>query len=146
MSDPIIVTEIITPTIDISPIVKKTRKPRMSTIVSKAVLLKQLSAHNLISLPSEPLAVEDKSVEQTIRTVSAGGPSILLPIDEVKQNVPLVLTIEKVELVIERKVDSTETVDVYRCELCDVKFKSKTLYDRHPKTIKHVNNLRNKII
>ena len=134
MSDPIIVTEIITPTIDISPIVKKTRKPRMSTIVSKAVLLKQLSANNLIVLPSEPLAVEDKSVEQTI-------PSILLPIDEVKM-----LTVEKVELVIERKVDSTETVDVYRCELCDVKFKSKTLYDRHPKTIKHVNNLRNKII
>ena len=128
MSDPIIVTEIITPIIDISPIVKKPRKPRMSTIVSKAVLLKQLSAHNLISLPSEPLAVETTS-------------SILLPIDEVK-----VLTIEKVELVIERKVDSTETVDVYRCELCDVKFKSKTLYDRHPKTIKHVNNLRNKII
>ena len=135
MSDPIIVTEIITPTIDISPIVKKPRKPRMSTIVSKAVLLKQLSANNLISLPpmDEPQ-------------------SILLPIDEVKQalplkeNVPLVLTIEKVELVIERKVDSTETVDVYRCELCDVKFKSKTLYDRHPKTIKHVNNLRNKII
>ena len=129
MSDPIIVTEIITPPIiDISPIVKKPRKPRMSTIVSKAVLLKQLSANNLIVLPSEPLSVE------TI-------PSILLPIDEVK-----VLTIEKVELVIERKVDSTETVDVYRCELCDVKFKSKTLYDRHPKTIKHVNNLRNKII
>ena len=125
MSDPIIVTEIITPTIDISPIVKKTRKPRMSTIVSKAVLLKQLSANNLIVLPSEPLSVE---------TIT----SILLPIDEVK-----VLTIEKVELVIERKVDSTETVDVYRCELCDVKFKSKTLYDRHPKTIKHVNNLRN---
>ena len=134
MSDPIIVTEIINPIIDISPIVKKTRKPRMSTIVSKAVLLKQLSANNLIVLPSEPLSVEDKSVEQTI-------PSILLPIDEVK-----VLTIEKVELVIERKVDSTETVDVYRCELCDVKFKSKTLYDRHPKTIKHVNNLRNKIL
>ena len=129
MSDPIIVTEIITPTIDISPIVKKPRKPRMSTIVSKAVLLKQLSANNLISLPpmDEPQ-------------------SILLPIDEVKENVPLVLTIEKVELVIERKVDSTETVDVYRCELCDVKFKSKTLYDRHPKTIKHVNNLRNKIL
>ena len=103
MSDPIIVTEIITPIIDISPIVKKPRKPRMSTIVSKAVLLKQLSANNLIVLPSEPLSVE------TI-------PSILLPIDEVK-----------VELVIERNVDSTETVDVYRCELCDVKFKSTAL-------------------
>ena len=113
---------------DITPIIKKPRKPRMSSIVSKAVLLKQMSDSNIIE--SSPVM---------------DCPQLPI-IDEV--NIPVVekvlvddVPMETV-LIIERKIDSVETVDVYKCDLCDVKFKSKILYDRHPKTIRHVDKLR----
>ena len=118
---------------DITPIIKKPRKPRMSSIVSKAVLLKQMSDSNIIQdVPLESIPVID-------------CPQLPI-IDEV--NIPVVetvlvddVTMETV-LIIERKIDSVETVDVYKCDLCDVKFKSKILYERHPKTIRHVDKLR----
>ena len=124
---------------DITPIIKKPRKPRMSSIVSKAVLLKQMSDSNIIQDVPLGGATERES-----------SPVIDCPqlpiIDEV--NIPVVdkvlvddVPMETV-LIIERKVDSVETVDVYKCDLCDVKFKSKILYDRHPKTIRHVDKLR----
>ena len=113
---------------DITPIIKKPRKPRMSSIVSKAVLLKQMSDSNMI----ESIPVID-------------CPQLPI-IDEVNISVVEKVQVDDVPMetvvIIERKVDSVETVDVYKCDLCDVKFKSKILYDRHPKTIRHVDKLR----
>lgn len=113
---------------DITPIIKKPRKPRMSSIVSKAVLLKQMSDSNIIE--SSPVM---------------DCPQLPI-IDEVNIHVVEKVLVDDVPmetvLIIERKIDSVETVDVYKCDLCDVKFKSKILYDRHPKTIRHVDKLR----
>ena len=118
---------------DITPIIKKPRKPRMSSIVSKAVLLKQMSDSNIIQdVPLESIPVIDCPQLPIIDEVN-------IPVVEkvLVDDVPM-----ETVLIIERKIDSVETVDVYKCDLCDVKFKSKILYDRHPKTIRHVDKLR----
>ena len=129
---------------DITPIIKKPRKPRMSSIVSKAVLLKQMSDSNIIQ--DVPLGGANQPASGERESSPVMDCPQLPIIDEV--NIPVVekvlvddVPMETV-LIIERKIDSVETVDVYKCDLCDVKFKSKILYDRHPKTIRHVDKLR----
>ena len=127
----------------ISDIVKKPRKPRMSSIVSKAVLLKQLSKTNLI-VPKEEA--------QQVGEVAASGWSLDLscpPLLE-KNNVVVINQFpipiptpnkkeeeEKEDLVYPPNEVVKEVLFVGRCDICDVDFKSIILFNRHTGTIRH---------
>lgn len=112
--------------INIEPIVKKARKPRMSNIVSKAVLLKQMSDSNL-------------EVESMHEVPTSSIPD--LPIVSVPVEVPIVevppVEVPPVEI-------RQKSIAIYRCELCDVNFKSDILFKRHPTTHRHISKLQRK--
>ena len=105
-------------------VIKKPRAPRMSKIVSKAVLLKQISEQNL--LQNVPLTIKtdncaDKLNETVLEVVKEVAPKSVVEEDVVK---PVQISITS-----------------YKCELCNTVFTSKTLYERHPRTIKHLTNV-----
>lgn len=122
---------------------KKTRKPRLSKIVDKAVLLKQLSDINLTSsdpiVPEIPKLVRKKSVKHVT-------PPITPPVSPVPVSPVPVLHVSEEDTTpcgttpCETTPCGTVVKTVYRCELCSVAFTSKTLFERHPRTIKHKTN------
>lgn len=105
MSDPISIVDIIKP--------KRVYKPRMSAVVSKAVLYKQLSEADL----TKPLP----------------PPKIEVPTTNVVEHVE-----EQVqEAVIPKTKPVSGKVVIGRCNDCCIDFTSELLFKRHLGTIKH---------
>lgn len=135
--------------------VKKPRKPRMSKIVEKAVLLKQISDSKINvedtpqTIPTGPSStggdqvselpvigetivphVSPKSAKpKTVRVIKndktvLSGSSALTQ----KEPAPIIVT------------GTVVSITSYKCDLCDTIFTSKTLFERHPRTIRHKMN------
>ena len=137
----------------VNEIIKKPRKPRMSSIVSKAVLLKQLSSSNII--------IPTKEVEETkFRPEGEWSLDLSCPPIIEKNNVELInhfSNLTKEEVIAptpthnkekqsfdqrekeeeEDNIIKKEVLLVGRCDLCDVDFKSIVLFNRHTGTIRH---------
>ena len=139
----------------INEIIKKPRKPRMSSIVSKAVLLKQLSKTNLI--------VPKEEAQQVVSgwSLDLSCPPLLeknnvelinqfpIPTPNKEKELPTELTPsptptpnkkeeeEKEDLVYPPNEVVKEILFVGRCDICDVDFKSIILFNRHTGTIRH---------
>ena len=119
----------------INEIIKKPRKPRMSSIVSKAVLLKQLSKTNLI-VPKEEVIEEwsldlscppliEKNNKETINQFH-------IPISN-KENEVIAPSPTSTPNKKEEEEDNRikkEVLFVGRCDLCDVDYKSVILFNR----------------
>lgn len=114
---------------------KKPRKQRMSKIVQKAVLLKQLSDRDLVPT-AVPTAVPT--------VVPTAVPTIVPTVVEAKRTT-------KVKNIKNRVVEpvptgvcirGSTTVPTYTCELCNITFTSQTLFTRHPQTIRHKNKVK----
>ena len=124
---------------------KKPRKPRMSKIVEKAILLKQLSESDLIPTDAKAPPVGDDKVATRERKVKAV--KILdTPVVVEAKPVPTRASASKkklkpVPLVESVKAHSTTGGTVskptFTCTLCDITFTSEILFNRHPQTIKH---------
>lgn len=133
----------------IDDIVKKPRKARMSKIVEKAVLLKQISNSKILDtsseykpdpiippedipsviIPSVATLIKVKTSERSIKKQKSKSTSLA--------DIPLVATL------IPPADNSVISINTFanKCNLCDIIFTSKILFDRHPKTIKHKTNL-----
>ena len=121
--------------INLEEIVKKPRtakaagtKPRISKIVAKAVLLKQISDSKIIC---EPDIIEIR-------------PSVSKACDDIiEENFTPKPTkkIKALPTVIPALPSDTISITSYKCDLCDTVFTSKVLYERHPRTIRHKTNL-----
>ena len=123
--------------INLEEIVKKPRtatakaggtKPRMSKIVTKAVLLKQISDSKIIGEP-DIIEIRPSTSEDIIEEVFTPKPT---------------KKIKAVPTVVPSPVPpSSDTISItsYKCDLCDTVFTSKVLYERHPRTIRHKTNL-----
>lgn len=131
---------------DIEAIVKKPRKPRMSNVVSKAVLLKQMSDADILSSTSKEEKVEIV-VEKTPVPLSrpeAVIDEILTPTfsaKQVKKSKKVVTPPPSPEIVLSRPEAVLDPLSsekfVGECALCNCKFKSAVLFTRHPNTLKH---------
>ena len=128
----------------INEIIKKPRKPRMSSIVSKAVLLKQLSKTNLI-VPKEEVDVCEWSLDLSCPPlIEKNNVEIInqfpIPIPNKKKELPTPNKKEeeeKEDLVYPPNEVVKEVLFVGRCDICDVDFKSIILFNRHTGTIRH---------
>ena len=148
----------------------KSSKPRMSKIVSKAVLLKQISDSKLIvntEIPTQtlppgacaellPEIIENKSVEQIVKKLKKvkkvdktreGTPLGITSLSPLRSETPLSETplsetplSEGTPLGI-TLLSRTSLITSYKCDLCNTVFTSKVLYERHPRTIRHKTNL-----
>jgi len=119
----------------------KSSKPRMSKIVSKAVLLKQISDSKLIvntEIPTQtlppgacaellPEIIENKSVEQIVKKLKKVKKVDKTSETPLSEGTPL--------------LSRTSLITSYKCDLCNTVFTSKVLYERHPRTIRHKTNL-----
>lgn len=137
--------------INVDEIVKKPKpstKPRMSKIVSKAVLLKQISDskiivdHVIIDPPPQAVASADvkitiieETTEQVLKPQSVKTCSVARK-TKVREIVPLSGTPSSVV-----PIDSLVSITSYKCDLCNTVFTSRILYERHPRTIRHKTNL-----
>ena len=110
MSDPISIVDIIKP--------KRVYKPRMSAVVSKAVLYKQLSEADLVPKIELPPKI---SIEQFVE-IEAVVEQVVEAIEEAIISPPTVKPIKVV---------------VGRCSDCCIDFTSELLFKRHLGTIKH---------
>ena len=110
MSDPISIVDIIKP--------KRVYKPRMSAVVSKAVLYRQLSEADLVPKIELPPKI---SIEQFVE-IEAVVEQVVEAIEEAIISPP---TVKSVEVV------------VGRCSDCCIDFTSELLFKRHLGTIKH---------
>ena len=124
----------------------KSSKPRMSKIVSKAVLLKQISDSKLIvntEIPTQtlppgacaellPEIIENKSVEQIVKKLKK-----VKKVDKTSEGTPLGITLLSEGTLL----GITSLITSYKCDLCNTVFTSKVLYERHPRTIRHKTNL-----
>ena len=91
----------------------KARKPKMSKIVQKAILLRELSqASNDVGVVDCLEPVEVKKVETNVAPKCCVG--VVVPVI---------------------------TKKAYHCDLCDITFTSPTLFSRHPQTIRHLTKL-----
>jgi hypothetical protein len=136
---------------DIEAIVKKPRKPRMSSVVSKAVLLKQMSDADMLKenveivVEKTPVPVIDeilpptssaKQVKKSKKVVTPPpSPEI---VDEHRH--PVLDPLSSAERIVITPLSRPEVVVseiVGECALCNCKFKSKVLFNRHPQTLKH---------
>ena len=106
-------------------VIKKPRAPRMSKIVSKAVLLKQLSEQNL--LQATPLLTGSEALKEN----SCADKLNETVLEVVKEVDPVKDVVKPVQI----------SITSYKCQLCNTVFTSKTLYERHPRTIKHLTNV-----
>ena len=136
--------------INVDEIVKKPKpstKPRMSKIVSKAVLLKQISDskiivdHVIIDPPPQAVASADvkitiieETTEQVLKPQSVK--TAVARKTKVREIVPLSGTPSSVV-----PIDSLVSITSYKCDLCNTVFTSRILYERHPRTIRHKTNL-----
>ena len=115
---------------------KKPRKPRMSKIVEKAVLLKQLSDRDLVpnpvSVPSVVHTVVPTPVLEAVESKNKVGTK------RTKKIIPTLVVVEPVPT-----VSGAISKPTYTCELCNITFTSKTLFTRHPQTIRHKNKVKN---
>ena len=121
---------------------KKPRKQRMSKIVQKAVLLKQLSDRDLVpTLPHESVAVVPTAVPTVVPTAV---PTVVPTVVEAKRknNVKNIKSrvVEPVPTGV--CIRGSTTVPTYTCELCNITFTSQTLFTRHPQTIRHKNKVK----
>ena len=114
MSDPISIVEIIKP--------KRAYKPRMSAVVSKAVLYKQLSEADLVPKielpPTNPVGRIDTIIGVEALVSPASGEQVVECLEEVVISKPI-------------------KVVVGRCSDCCIDFTSELLFKRHLGTIKH---------
>ena len=138
--------------INVDEIVKKPKpstKPRMSKIVSKAVLLKQISDskiivdHVIIDPPPQAVASADvkitiieETTEQVLKPQSVK--TAVARKTKVREIVPLSGTTPPSGSC---AVDSLVSITSYKCDLCNTVFTSRILYERHPRTIRHKTNL-----
>jgi hypothetical protein len=138
--------------INVDEIVKKPKtstKPRMSKIVSKAVLLKQISDskiivdHVIIDPPPQAVASADvkitiieETTEQVLKPQSVKTCSVARK-TKVREIVPLSGTTPPSVV----PIDSLVSITSYKCDLCNTVFTSRILYERHPRTIRHKTNL-----
>ena len=137
---------------------KKPRKPRMSKIVEKAILLKQLSESDLIP-PDDKVATRERKVK--VAKVPQGVETPEIPKDDGTSRVVVQLTDESgrskpvptrerakkklkpvprcvVESVkAHSAVGGTVSKPTFTCTLCNITFTSEILFNRHPQTIKH---------
>ena len=149
--------------INVEEIVKKPKssKPRMSKIVSKAVLLKQISDSKLIPTPTLPPGACSETVAQApggsdLRTdeIAVTGTAYAGGTSETLRPTPKKIVSKKVKKVVEIITPSvscvvgegtplgiTVLITSYKCDLCNTVFTSKVLYERHPRTIRHKTNL-----
>ena len=112
MSDPISIVEIIKP--------KRAYKPRMSAVVSKAVLYKQLSEADLVpKIELPPTARIDTIIGVEALVSPAIGEQVVEQLQEA------VISPKPVKVV------------VGRCSDCCIDFTSEFLFKRHLRTIKH---------
>lgn len=95
---------------------KKT-KPRMSKVVEKAVLLKQLSDLNIT--PPTPRVCAKKGEGEKVKKVKT--PVVETPVVEIP-------VVEEV---------CSRIQPTFICKECDITFTSQILFNRHPYTIKH---------
>ena len=135
---------------------KKPRKPRMSKIVEKAILLKQLSESDLIPTDAKAPPVGDDKVATRERKVKAvkilDTPVVVEATAESGRSKPVPTRasasasaskkkLKPVPLVESVKAHSTTGGTVskptFTCTLCDITFTSEILFNRHPQTIKH---------
>ena len=140
---------------------KKPRKPRMSKIVEKAILLKQLSESDLIPTDAKAPPVGDDKVATRERKVKAvkildtpvdGTSRVVEATAESGRSKPVPTRasasasaskkkLKPVPLVESVKAHSTTGGTVskptFTCTLCDITFTSEILFNRHPQTIKH---------
>jgi len=141
------------PEADIEAIVKKPRKPRMSSVVSKAVLLKQMSDADMISSTAKqekveivvektPVPIIDeilpptfsaKQVKKSKKVVTPTPPPSPEIVDE--HSHPLSRPEATVSEIVLSSAEREKFVG--ECALCNCKFKSKVLFERHPETFKH---------
>ena len=112
MSDPISIVDIIKP--------KRAYKPRMSAVVSKAVLYKQLSEADLTK-PLPPPKIE----VPTTNVLTPALPTGLAVVEHVE------------EAVIPKTKPVSGKVVIGRCIDCFIDFTSELLFKRHLGTIKH---------
>jgi len=111
MSDPISIVDIIKP--------KRAYKPRMSAVVSKAVLYKQLSEADLVpKIELPPTARIDTIIGVEALVSPASGEQVVECLEEVVISKPI-------------------KVVVGRCSDCCIDFTSELLFNRHLGTIKH---------
>jgi len=111
---------------------KKPRKQRMSKIVQKAVLLKQLSDRDLVphTLPPAVPTVVPTVVPTAVPTV----------VEAKRKNKGKNRVVEPVPTGV--CIRGSTTVPTYTCELCNITFTSQTLFTRHPQTIRHKNKVK----
>ena len=136
----------------INEIIKKPRKPRMSSIVSKAVLLKQLSKTNLIVPKEETKSRPEGEVDVCEWSLDLSCPPLIEKNNvEIINQFPIPIPNKKKELPTPNKKEEEEKEDlvyppnevvkevlfVGRCDICDVDFKSIILFNRHTGTIRH---------
>ena len=107
MSDPISIVDIIKP--------KRVYKPRMSAVVSKAVLYKQLSEADLVPKIELPPKINVVEIEAVVEQV----------VECLEEAVISPPTVKPVKVV------------VGRCNDCCIDFTSELLFKRHLGTIKH---------
>ena len=120
MSDPISIVDIIKP--------KRAYKPRMSAVVSKAVLYKQLSEADLvpkIELPPTARIDTIVGVEAVVEAVIECLHTSALPTG---------LAVEEAQISPKNK---PVKIIVGRCSDCCIDFTSELLFKRHLGTIKH---------
>ena len=111
MSDPISIVDIIKP--------KRVYKPRMSAVVSKAVLYKQLSEADLVpKIELPPTATGTVVRIDTIVGVEAVVEAVIECLEEAVISTPV-------------------KIIVGRCSDCCIDFTSELLFKRHLGTIKH---------
>jgi len=120
----------------------KSSKPRMSKIVSKAVLLKQISDSKLIPTPTLPPGACAETVAQAPEGLDPRTDEIA-PKKIVSKKVKKVRSkvVEIITPSVSCVVGETVLITSYKCDLCNTVFTSKVLYERHPRTIRHKTNL-----
>ena len=128
------------------------RKPKLQKVVEKALLLRELSDTALTGIL--PIVAAEVIVEKKVKQEPLAADVVVEPkfldLAETILNVPNKVKIPRV-----RKVESQPTPtppptptptpevivkQIYHCSLCDVKFTSTILFERHPRTIRHKMN------